>query len=238
MIGIGPMIGVGAQSSGAQGGFGGFTPADLPGLQLWLDGFDPATITITGSGVSQWADKSGLGNHAVNGNNAERPTYPANDGVQFGAGKSLILPAAIRTVLSGVDFTLFHDFTLDDEAPTQGIGSGYNNTFGNVGPLYFLSVLFWNYYNGTSLTSENVGAATTGRKQLTTNFDGTLFQGRRNGVQLVSRNNAAALVVNSARVGAYGTGDNALRGRMHRTLLYSPALSADDILKVEAYLAP
>jgi hypothetical protein len=35
-----------------------FSPADLSGLKLWLDADDASTITLNGSDVSQWNDKS------------------------------------------------------------------------------------------------------------------------------------------------------------------------------------
>jgi hypothetical protein len=41
----------------------GWTPAQLPNLQLWLDAADDSTITLNGSSVSQWDDKSGNGRH-------------------------------------------------------------------------------------------------------------------------------------------------------------------------------
>ncbi len=41
------------------GGAAPWTPADLPGLQLWLDADDSSTITDAGGGaVSQWVDKA------------------------------------------------------------------------------------------------------------------------------------------------------------------------------------
>lgn len=39
---------------------GGFNPKNIAGLQLWLDAADSSTIT-TGTGVSQWRDKSATG---------------------------------------------------------------------------------------------------------------------------------------------------------------------------------
>ena len=39
-------------------------PEDL-NLSLWLDASDASTITHSNGSVSQWADKSGNGNHAV-----------------------------------------------------------------------------------------------------------------------------------------------------------------------------
>jgi hypothetical protein len=40
-----------------------WTPVQLPNLQLWLDAADASTITLNGSSVSQWDDKSGNGRH-------------------------------------------------------------------------------------------------------------------------------------------------------------------------------
>ena len=38
-----------------------FAPTDLPGLAIWLDADDPATITLNGSNVASWTDKSANG---------------------------------------------------------------------------------------------------------------------------------------------------------------------------------
>lgn len=39
----------------------GWSPLDLPSLTVWLDGSDSATVTMSGSNVATWADKSGTG---------------------------------------------------------------------------------------------------------------------------------------------------------------------------------
>lgn len=51
-----------------------WTPAEIT-TALWLDAADSATITLNGSTVSQWADKSGRANHAVNATASTQPTY-------------------------------------------------------------------------------------------------------------------------------------------------------------------
>jgi hypothetical protein len=53
----------------------GFTPIDIPGCALWLDAYDATTLTLSGSNVTQWRDKSGNAYHAVGYNNAA--TYDA-----------------------------------------------------------------------------------------------------------------------------------------------------------------
>jgi hypothetical protein len=50
-----------------------FTPANIT-TALWLDAADASTITLNGSTVSQWNDKSGNGRHATQGTTAAQPT--------------------------------------------------------------------------------------------------------------------------------------------------------------------
>lgn len=50
-----------------------WTPARIT-TSLWLDAADASTITESGGAVSQWDDKSGNGNHAVQGSGAQQPT--------------------------------------------------------------------------------------------------------------------------------------------------------------------
>lgn len=55
-----------------------WTPAALGAdLALWLDADDASTITLNGSTVSQWSDKSGNNRHATQSVSASQPTYDA-----------------------------------------------------------------------------------------------------------------------------------------------------------------
>jgi hypothetical protein len=76
-----------------------WTPASLgSSLALWLDAQDAASITLNGSTVSQWSDKSGNLRHLSQGVAANQPTYlpvgfsgkpslrtDGNDSLQIGA---------------------------------------------------------------------------------------------------------------------------------------------------------
>jgi hypothetical protein len=55
-----------------------FSPRNISSCVMWLDAADPSTISLTGTSVVQWSDKSGNGNHATNTPNALRPTYSTN----------------------------------------------------------------------------------------------------------------------------------------------------------------
>jgi hypothetical protein len=50
-----------------------FEPRDFSGLILWFDAQDSSTITLSGTDVTQWNDKSASANHAIGG--AIKPRY-------------------------------------------------------------------------------------------------------------------------------------------------------------------
>ena len=54
-----------------------WTPARLSNLSLWLDAADASTITLNGSTVSQWNDKSGNGRNISQAVASQQPTWNA-----------------------------------------------------------------------------------------------------------------------------------------------------------------
>jgi hypothetical protein len=56
----------------------GFKPNSISGLALWFDADDASTITLNGSTVSEWRDKSGNNRHATQATAALQPSYTTN----------------------------------------------------------------------------------------------------------------------------------------------------------------
>ena len=52
-----------------------FAPNGITGCTLWYDAADASSITLNGSTVSKWNDKSGNANHLVQGTTSAQPTY-------------------------------------------------------------------------------------------------------------------------------------------------------------------
>jgi hypothetical protein len=50
-----------------------FSPSSISGLQAWFDANDESTITESANAVSQWDDKSGNANHAVQATGIKQP---------------------------------------------------------------------------------------------------------------------------------------------------------------------
>ena len=86
---------------------GDWTPAQIT-TELWLDAADASTITLNGSTVSQWNDKSGNGRNATQATAANQPTYIANsiNGKSAldwdGVNDSMAVSGAISTTLHSV----------------------------------------------------------------------------------------------------------------------------------------
>ena len=58
-----------------------FTPTDVPNpCLLWFDGRDSTTLTLSGSNVTQWRDKSGNANN-ITSFSSTQPTYDASTGL-------------------------------------------------------------------------------------------------------------------------------------------------------------
>jgi hypothetical protein len=69
-----------------------WTPAALgANLMAWYDASDATKVIITGSGVSQWTDKSSYARHAVQTDDSKRPTFITNL-VHFQFFQALPLP--------------------------------------------------------------------------------------------------------------------------------------------------
>ena len=50
-------------------------PASIPGLAWWLDASDASTVTLNGSTVSAWADKSGNARNTSQATSNNQPSY-------------------------------------------------------------------------------------------------------------------------------------------------------------------
>jgi len=67
-----------ARAFSGGGGPAAWTPAELTGLALWLDAADSSTITLNGTDVSQWDDKSPNGYDLLQSTAAVQPEYIAS----------------------------------------------------------------------------------------------------------------------------------------------------------------
>ena len=112
-----------------------WTPASLGAdLALWLDADDADTITLNGSNVAQWDDKSGNGNHVSNGTAATQPAYlttgwNGKPTVSFTkTGLAFLFKAGVSNFAARNDFTIASVFELFQTDNAWEMVAGWRNT--------------------------------------------------------------------------------------------------------------
>jgi hypothetical protein len=219
----------------------GFLPTSIPGCALWLDAADASTLTLSGSTVTAWADKSG-GSIAVGVSGT--PTWSSNavrfTGSQYFSNASLSLPMSNMTVFlvgyntsgygggllslvpiaTGVDWNQSNAITYNFSTNPGELYTtfNFNATSFNVNRTFASSpLLFTHVQNGTATTLFAYGS----------NYStGTLSMGTTTGFSIGARFQ-----------GGNGTANAFLTGQVNEVLLFSNALTTAQRQQVEGYLA-
>lgn len=117
------------------------------GPTLWLDAADAGTITLNGSTVSRWSDKSGTGNHAVNANASAQPAYQATGfnnrpALFFDAADDFLGISSPVGLASNADFFYGAVFQMNSDIENwrmiMGGRPGFNSYFGSLGGMPLL----------------------------------------------------------------------------------------------------
>ena len=217
----------------------------VSGLALWLDAADPDTVTRTGTNVTAWIDKSGLGNHATAGTF----TYPQYQPRGL-ASKSII------TLRGSNDyFTVANNFTPTDypsicyfvvvrAGATQpslgGILSTDAGTYGRAlgfdGAGHYLIEYFEGFAGtGVSYTPEQWTALSlqyAGFSSTTLGVDGVLYSSTASG----AGDNAGGLTIGAFN-GTTSYAEYNANIDIAEILIYGASLSTSNRQKIEGYLA-
>ena len=132
-------------------------PTTLPGCQLWLDAADPSTLTLSGTSVTQWNDKSGNGRNATQ-TGVNCPTYVSSTkGIRFTASSTQYMVLPDGTLPSGnSSYFIFIVFN-----PKSLPGSVYGLIYG--GTVVSTNTVLGAYYraNNVNVTWQGTDPATT-----------------------------------------------------------------------------
>jgi hypothetical protein len=207
-----------------------FVPTVLTNCSLWLDGADASTLTLSGSSVTAWADKSGNGRNATGG---VSPTLGTN-GVTFNGTTQYLsttytaVPSA-ETVFVVASWTAGFIGTYYVIGPSTGSGRGY-------GVQYPSGVGSVQWYSGLNGYAPSTGVFDGPRFMTSGTFTGTVGTTGLNGdVQ----SDPASFTVSGGGTTNIGTGalTGYFKGTIYEILCYSTVLSAVERRRVEGYLA-
>ena len=212
-------------------------------LALWLDAADASTITLNGSTVSQWDDKSGNDRHASQATAANQPAYLAtgfnsNPSIDFDGSNDQLTTSYVL------------DFPFSISAAVQNDSGGVRGAVGSGSRRPALGILnaapaidsfaLWNpdrdrgaYINNTQNTVPVIlysDAASDDRLGWNIYVDGS-NAGQAN--ENISTLNPADIV----RIGYTGTSSEYWNGRISEVVITSQPLSTADQQKLEGYLA-
>ena len=205
---------------------GAFLPSDLANLKLWTR-FNQG-ITVTGSGVSQWDDQSGNGNHLKQATDTNRPSKEADGSILFDGVDNFLKADAFTLVQPEAIYILFKAITwvagdkvIDGNANSSG-------TIYQVGTTPSISL-----YAGTALSEVDLTLGSYGIISAVLNSTNSVLQ-LNNDSPITG--NAGAVNMGGVTLGSLATGTQYSNIQVKEVLVYSAAHDAATRAKVINYL--
>jgi hypothetical protein len=214
------------------------TPRAISGCALWLDAADATTLTLSGSTVTAWADKSGNGRTATQTVSGNRPTYTASQGtVSFTASSSSFLNLPDGTFPSGNGaYSILAVVTPVSGNHMFGSGSGAQNQalFGGWNLPTGLFDAWFNVDYGASYSQSITNQSTLVGFFYTQSLRYLMTNGVVIGSQASSNRNSSSL---NNSIGGFLPQNLYSTFFLREFFVYSRALSASDYQQLEGYLA-
>ena len=222
--------------------FSSFNPASISGLQLWLDADDSETITLNGSTVSQWDDKSGNNYHVSQATASNQPTFTASalnskSVVRFDGVNDGLINTGDTPVGGSTNRTVFIVFNFNGTTIDYALVLGYNGALN--GKAFGISEeIAVRVNNGNRVWTTAVDST---HAIVTIVLDGTSttdLSAWKNGSSLTASSTATQTIDTQSGVGiGRSPAGNHLNGDVAEIIVYNSALSTSDRESVESYLS-
>lgn len=217
----------------------------IPNCVLWLDAYDSSTLTLSGTNVTEWADKSGTGNNATNTANYPSTSvdtaYPINayggqNAVSFYGNNWLNISLdSITNDASG--YTIFVvDVVRSITGNNYFLGSSFNGVdstlhFGYRTPNTFTAAQYADDLNWVAPANFSTATPRMWMARVDSSASRQIYL---NGV--MEANNGVSLVgaITGSTVGR-GNGGN-YNGDLSEVIIYNRGLSDGERTTVEQYL--
>lgn len=226
---------------------GSFDPRRIASLVNWFDAADESTVTLNGTTVSSWANKS-TGPAVTQGTAGSQPTYTTagvnGRNVLTFDGGDLMTATASYTITTGTMFVVVRENSGVDFSGIFNLRPASGNDQTNTDALFF------DFSSSTSLARVNRGtqaASKTGSGLLGLGVVTGFVTGTSIGIRVdgesTSKNTVSATTGTSSGIiigGRFQSGSvsNSFRANMTlcEVLHYTAALSVSEMSSVERYL--
>ena len=218
--------------------FTAFSPRQIPGCALWLDGADSSTILFSsGSNVSTWSDKSGNGRNATV--YAGTPTYTSALGMTFNGSSSLQITYTASPILESMFVIIKFNSVSGQGDILSGTAAGQREYLMYV--PYSPGTIYLGRHSTGPSGAINGGTVTTGSNYLL----GYVFNGTGNTISFFQSGNIITSGTPQFTYSAGGTisvigsynGGGYLQGQIYEMIIYSTALSITERQQIESYLS-
>lgn len=221
-------------------------------MSLWLDAADAATVSLSGSNVTQWNDKSGNGKNAVQSSATLRPTYTANllngkGGLTYDGVNDCLQVASFVTKPFVTAFIVTKTTNANPFFMEQGPNVNTNDGFYIFGAnAYAASTRRSPNFNFASAPVNWLGSTDAIISYLSTAtpaVTGSIYSIWKNGTTVSLTQSTSTTVGNTnttdtLNIGARNNGSAIpMNGNLHEIIIYAAELSTTNRQKVEGYLA-
>lgn len=237
-----------------------FSPDHLSNLALWLDASNAATITLSGSDVSVWADPRSIGVTAEQSTGAKQPAYISNahnglPALRFTGSEMLNLSSSAMGLFRNLPGAMIYAVVLTTTPATTGWILWLENQqslnrqrLGVAVSSFNSSIVVAYRIPDTSSTSQSLRSTeempADELRLVTSHHDWLGLEGRiyENGAETKSDSltgtsaNSDDTDSNRGRVGSDGFDGNAWRGDICELLVYQDLHTDWERSRVEAYL--
>jgi hypothetical protein len=229
-----------------RGSLSTWQPTQISGCQVWLDAADPSTLTLSGSSVTQWRDKSGQGYILTVPSGRVSPTY--SNGVLNTTGAAALWTTTNFSISGNARVTLFLVYSTTTTAGLNGPGAHIGSANAATPPTYFGIVTYQTSSNAISFAptvfepdvyitlTPNTGGA---RMMACGFYTGSQINGTYNGTLLTPQTlTTANFGAQPFQIGLRTANNPAsVDGTICESVCYNSALSTAQRQQVEGYLA-
>lgn len=226
------------------------SPDAIAGLQLWLDASDSDTITLNGSTVSQWNDKSGNDYHVSQGTASNQPTYVtavlnSKNIVRFDGVNDIIFNSSAQPVAGSSSRTIFYVFSNNSAINGNLNNLDYGLYLGpansGLGAVIAISqelgIRVNSGYRIFNQSNEDGSHAIISAVQDGTNISNYSMWKNGSALSATSTLSRELNIGAGIYIGAHANNTNWHNGDIAEIIVYNSALSTSDRQSVESYLS-
>lgn len=216
-----------------------WTPAEIT-TALWLDASDATSLTLNGSTVSQWADKSGNGRHATQATTSKQPTNGSSfnglNALSFDGSDALETaelfdsPSSVGMMFAAVDHSSGTNRAIMSTRQSNA-SNGWTWRINSASEIIYFHTSYTPTVTATRNSGKNILGIVRNGLSVAHSVDGTLGPASNISKYAASGYNKTAIGAEDSGTGSY------FFGLIGEVVVVSDSVDTTTRQKIEGYLA-